>query len=101
MKIKEVNFAFELVGKGVEFLYGEVCLFPVCFWAKQTIEIADVGYFEIATGNHSFGTVGVSTKLMKILILTDKSPLKVLILYFQRAFEFAKMLVILVLLLCR
>lgn len=95
MKIQEIYFASEFVGKGVEFLYGEVYFLSVRLRAKQTIEIAYVGYFEIAAGNHLFGTVGVSTKLMKILILTDKCPLKVLILYFQRAFEFAKMLVIL------
>jgi hypothetical protein len=69
MKIQEIYFASEFVGKGVEFLYGEVCFLSVRLRAKQTIEIADVGYFEIAAGNHLFGTVGVSTKLMKILYI--------------------------------
>jgi len=52
MEIKELNLSTELVGQGVELLDGQTMSGSVGLGTKQAIEVANVGYFYIASGYH-------------------------------------------------
>ena len=52
VKIKEAYLTFELVCELVEFLCGQLSLFPGMFRAEVAVEIACIGYFYVTAIYH-------------------------------------------------
>ena len=53
MKIQELDVSLKLVGEKIELVEGKTMLGSVRLGAELATEIADVGYFKIASGDHS------------------------------------------------
>ena len=53
MKIQEFDVSLKLVGEKIELVEGKTMLGSVRLGAELATEIADIGYFKIASGNHS------------------------------------------------
>jgi hypothetical protein len=53
MKIQELDVSLKLVGEELELIEGKTMLGPVRLGTELATEIADVGYFKIASGNHN------------------------------------------------
>ena len=52
MKIQKLDLVLKLVGESVKFIQGQTMLGSVRLRAELAIEVADIGYFKIASGNH-------------------------------------------------
>ena len=52
MKIEKFNFSLQTICKYIKFFERHKTLFSSGFWTEETIKIANVGYFKIATGYH-------------------------------------------------
>ena len=52
MKIQELDISLKLVGEKIELVEGKTMLGSVRLGAELTTEVADIGYFKIASGNH-------------------------------------------------
>ena len=53
VEIEELDLPTEFIGQLFEFLHGKTMLRSIRFGTEQAIEVADIGYFKIATGYHS------------------------------------------------
>jgi hypothetical protein len=53
MKIKELDLSTEFIGQLFEFFQRKTMLGSIRFRTEQAIQIADIGYFKIAAGNHN------------------------------------------------
>ena len=55
MEVQELDLSAELVGQEVELLQGKAMLGPIRLGTELAIEVAHIGYFKIASGNHRNG----------------------------------------------
>ena len=52
MKIEELDLSTEFIGQRFELFQGKTMLGSIRLGTKQAIQIADIGYFKLAAGNH-------------------------------------------------
>ena len=52
MKIEKAHLATHFLGQDIKLLHRELALWPLRLWTEQTIKIAYIGYFKIASRNH-------------------------------------------------
>jgi hypothetical protein len=53
MKIKELDLSTKFISQRFELFQGKTMLGSIRLRTEQAIQIADIGYFKIAAGNHN------------------------------------------------